>query len=286
MLQAMLRGKLSRPEEGMEDLLTSNTFGLMKYLPPEVALLPFLKRAVNPLTRHSLEEPLAGLTQVESWRFWPFLAYPQCHAAEPDVEIVLSDGGRNRVGLFIEAKYRSGKSPFGGDRKAAPTDQLARELDNLRVMAEEEAFSAFCVIYVTASVACPLDDIRESARDYLAYRSGPARIYWVSWRSLPEVLEAVPAPFDGMAGDLRQLLLNMGLSGFAGLRVDAVSAPRWTFDSPTSAQPKASTSWAWVMTSPNWLFTTSQHPEITGTPAWFEESLPRPDHIYSWRTSP
>jgi hypothetical protein len=57
MLQAMLRGKLTRSEEGMEDLLTSNTFGVLKYLPPEAALLPFLRCAVNavhPLTGANL----------------------------------------------------------------------------------------------------------------------------------------------------------------------------------------------------------------------------------------
>ena len=48
MLQAMLRHKLTRAEEGMEDLLTSNTFGLMKYLPAHVALIPFLRRALEP----------------------------------------------------------------------------------------------------------------------------------------------------------------------------------------------------------------------------------------------
>ncbi len=35
MLQAMFHGKLTHEEGGMEDLLTSNAFGLMKYLPPE-----------------------------------------------------------------------------------------------------------------------------------------------------------------------------------------------------------------------------------------------------------
>jgi hypothetical protein len=49
MLQAMLHHKLTREEESMEDLLTSNTFGLMKYLPYEMALLPFLRKAWDPL---------------------------------------------------------------------------------------------------------------------------------------------------------------------------------------------------------------------------------------------
>jgi len=50
MLQAMLHGKLTRKEESMEDLLTSNAFGLMKYLPPEAALFPFLSLAKDPFS--------------------------------------------------------------------------------------------------------------------------------------------------------------------------------------------------------------------------------------------
>ena len=54
MLQAMFHGKLTREEEGMEDLLTSNTFGLIKYLPPEAVLIPFLSLANDPLQNHIL----------------------------------------------------------------------------------------------------------------------------------------------------------------------------------------------------------------------------------------
>jgi len=48
----MLHGKLTRQEDGMEDLLTSNTFGLMKYFPSETVLtvlIPFLNLAWNPV---------------------------------------------------------------------------------------------------------------------------------------------------------------------------------------------------------------------------------------------
>jgi hypothetical protein len=42
MLQAQLRGKLTRAEENMKDLLTSNVFGSIKYVPYEDGLLPLL----------------------------------------------------------------------------------------------------------------------------------------------------------------------------------------------------------------------------------------------------
>ena len=42
LLQAQLRGKLTREEEDMEDLLTSNVFGSIKYVTPEEGLLQLL----------------------------------------------------------------------------------------------------------------------------------------------------------------------------------------------------------------------------------------------------
>ena len=63
-------------EEYLEDLLTSNTFGLMKYLPPGAVLLPFLSLANNPLSDHSLEFWLQSVVEVERFRFWPTLSHP------------------------------------------------------------------------------------------------------------------------------------------------------------------------------------------------------------------
>ena len=46
MIEALLRGKLSREQENMEDVLTSNVFGMLQYVAPELGLFPFLARAV------------------------------------------------------------------------------------------------------------------------------------------------------------------------------------------------------------------------------------------------
>jgi hypothetical protein len=48
-LQAFLKGKLSAEQENLEDLLTSSV-GLLAYVPPERALLPFLTLPQRPAT--------------------------------------------------------------------------------------------------------------------------------------------------------------------------------------------------------------------------------------------
>lgn len=52
MLVALLHGKLSREQENIEDILTSNVFGVLKYLPPGTVLIPFLSKASTPDEKH------------------------------------------------------------------------------------------------------------------------------------------------------------------------------------------------------------------------------------------
>jgi len=47
MLRALLHGKVSPDTQGQEDYLTSCVFGVMKYLPAERLLLPYLGCAIR-----------------------------------------------------------------------------------------------------------------------------------------------------------------------------------------------------------------------------------------------
>ena len=100
----MLHSKLTREEEGMEDLLTSNTFGLVKYLPPEAVLIPFLSLAKDPLQNRYLGNFLHGHLKVERLQFWPHLSHPDCIFCEPDVDILFSSDDGKRTWILIEAK--------------------------------------------------------------------------------------------------------------------------------------------------------------------------------------
>lgn len=288
MLQAMLHGKLTRPEEGMEDLLTSNTFGLLKYLPVDAALLPFLRGARNPLTGRFLAEMLCGKICAVSWQFWPNAEFEDCSKCEPDVEIVLCDDRKRYFGLFIEAKYRSGKSSFANLELARPADQLAKELDNLRRMATNRRFEDYAVVYVTADFTCPIADIQASAADYETNRNHEAKIYWQSWRNLPDLLLGVPMPFSEMAADLRQLLLKLGLTSFNRLRFQGLCAPNWGFIGATSPRESVPTtfSWNWLAKPPEWSFDFQGDREEANNLRQtfsFNLAMPRLDVLYSWR---
>jgi hypothetical protein len=246
MLQAVLRRKLTRPEEDMEDLLTSNTFGLMRYLPAPAALLPFLHGAVNPLTGTRLGDLLVGITRADRWRFWPYLSHADCIPCEPDIELSCSGEDHDRIFLLIEAKFHSGKSSFSGN-EIRPNDQLAREYDNATHAARSEGIVRSAVVYVTADIICPEDEVRESAAEYRAKRGCEPEIYWTSWRFLPAILCSGELAENEIARDLHALLLSMELTTYCRLRSTAVASPKWSFK-------PAERLWHWSLPSLTWCF--------------------------------
>ena len=124
MLAALIKGKLSREQENMEDILTSNVFGLIKYLPPSEALIPFLKQAEDPEGCRPFEDLSSGV--VVEFEFWPMIEEAGCKRCEPDLILRIRDDNGLRL-VFVEAKYLSGKSSEEDFSFTEPCDQLARE---------------------------------------------------------------------------------------------------------------------------------------------------------------
>ncbi len=83
MIMALLKGKLSREQVNMEDILTSDVFGLLKYLPPDVALLPFLRLAETITGKRPLSSVPDGTTA--EYEFWPQWKTPSNEGCEPDL---------------------------------------------------------------------------------------------------------------------------------------------------------------------------------------------------------
>ncbi len=229
MLQAMLHGKLSRREEDMEDLLTSNTFGMMKYVSLDLLLVPFLCLARDPFSEQSLENWLKDVVAIEDLQFWPTLAHPECIPCEPDVDITLGHKDGSHTRLLIEAKYLSGKSSIAIVGTEKPNDQLAREFDNLRAECAEKGIARYAVIYLTADFSCPMSDLEESLREYKDKRHAESMFYWLSWRCLLDVLEKRRPNRLEVIEDLQKLVQYLNLTMFRRLRFQEVQAPKWEF---------------------------------------------------------
>jgi hypothetical protein len=254
MLQAMLHGKLTRQEEQMEDLLTSNVLGLLKYMPPEMVLIPFLSQAKNPLSGMTLHEWLKDTVGIKLWKFWPRISAYDSKPCEPDVEIIFRNRDETLTWLLIEAKYSSGKSSLEIKGEYSPNDQLAREFDNLRTICEEEGVVKYGVIYLTADFCCPIEDLQESSREYEEKRQTKPHLFWLSWRGLYEFLISEGARDAPISSDLQQLLLYLELVRYRKLRFEELNTIGWTF-SPSAH------SWSWEKTIARaclWFFVKGQ----------------------------
>lgn len=223
MLMALIKGKLSHEQENMEDILTSNIFGTLQYFPPSLGLLPFITQATDKNNYHPLEN-IKEILEV-TYEFWPYLNEPRCNPCEPDVLIRLNTPKGIKFIVLIEAKYLSGKSSER-DEKDRPNDQLSREYDNLRLVSEREDRLPI-LIYLTADLSIPEDEIEISKKELLEKRNINADILWLSWRHLYSVIENTNEP---MLKHLAQVMRKLNLIFFSGFSLIGSIIPiSWCF---------------------------------------------------------
>ena len=250
MFIAQIRHKLTRQEEQMEDLLTSNVFGLWRYIPPELGLTQFLGTARR-IDGQSLIVPTQiGKAQLD---FWPRLQEFGSNGAEPDVLINLVSPEGRKLLILVEAKFLSGKSSEPNDDEL-PNDQLAREMQILRSIAGRKAVDDYAIVYVTAQSALPRRDFQESISE-LGKKTGEGsadHFYWTTWRELPQILIEARVRASGsgeraLLEDLGIILVRLGLTRFSGIDSHGwnLGSPHWKF-----LRPYSSISWSPISMPP------------------------------------
>ena len=229
MTVAEIRGKISETgsnlSERMEDLLTSDIFGCLRYVPSEKALLPFLRTAVSFKGKTLfINDQIAAVHCT----FWPWLTSPGCIPCEPDVVIGIETEGHLIHIVGIEAKYHSDISSQE-DESIEPNDQLARELDNLNKTSPTTfrwgsglVVVSCNLMYVTQDMSMPRDAIARSLDEFTRKRKIEGDIFWTSWRFLPLILEkSLTNESDpqhrAVIEDMLSLLLRKGLTMFGGV---------------------------------------------------------------------
>jgi hypothetical protein len=224
---AEIHGKLSADQpqacnDRMEDLLTSDVFGTMRYAGWDRGFLDWL-RGAEPVTALSgigsplnADLPEAGIQNMH-FAFWPRLP----NGREPDVAILITYSDLRAVLMLIEAKYLSGTSDSepseGVDSERRTGNQVADQILGLRALTPAILSTWFGLehappltdrlhLLVTKDGRLPLSVYMAAAR-YLP-RPWPAAAYWVSWTSLPPHLKPHQAdPDPGRAALVRDLLL-------------------------------------------------------------------------------
>ena len=227
MIEAVLHGKLSSKQENMEDVLTSNVFGMLQYVAPDAGVIPFLSRAKtmdgNAPLAYIKDLPAANISV--SYRFWP--RWSHC---EPDVVLDISIADRLSYLIVIEAKHRSGKSSEADDVELRPNDQLAREWLDLSEEADR-LLARPLLVFLTADICCPKSEIQDSIDEYSHKRSADARTplnCWLSWRELPGLFGRLPhlTPLR----DIARMAEKLNLTFFQGFEDLSPFHIDWTFD--------------------------------------------------------
>ena len=146
----------------------------------------------------------------------------------PDVVLHIKNNDKTSYLVCIEAKYRSGKSSKADVSEETEEqieeqeeqlereckDQLTREWKALLKKAKKLQ-SEPVLVYLTADVSCPKEEIKESIQDFErnpSSDSGKPVICWLSWRELPELFRENP---DSHLAELARLAEEkMGLVFF------------------------------------------------------------------------
>ena len=247
---AELRGKLNpaRPQgvsEKMEDLLTSDVFGTMKYAGWDKGFIDWIETAeVAPVTQTA--PPISALLDSGNisrvyFKFWPTLK----NGREPDLAMLVEFEKQNCLLIVVEVKYFSGTSDWDDEGWAQQRNltgsQLADQVLGLYEMSDNELLQCFDLereeqdllqsqaltkihLFITTHSVLPVLDY-EKARGRIK-GSWPLPSYWLSWNRLSGCLKK---HFDqGILGqkelikDLHQLLGKKGLVSFSGFSMSAV----------------------------------------------------------------
>ncbi len=229
MLQAFLKGKLSREQENLEDLLTSSVFGLLAYLPAERGLLPLLRLAIY---EDGTAVPLlqASDLTVTSLEFWPTYQTDGVGPTEPDVIVHVEDMIGQKHSMLIEVKLWSGKSSGAGDDAHEIRDQLAREWCVLVDRCKQERSQPH-LIYVTADPRYPVLEIDESIKEFISKRVAlnsafPLRCAWVSWTTVATAFRNSP---ELALRDVSRLCERLDLVPFGGIPALSRQSFSWRF---------------------------------------------------------
>ena len=271
MLKALLAGKLDgefvRSPYAIEDLLTSVVLGTCAYLPPEAALLGFL-RAARTTDGALLRERLADVVTVEAlfWHQWNAVTDegPGAGGAEPDLLLRFAHRAGNRSLLIVEAKLLSGKSSLPTTHGPV-SDQLGKYWVHLLREADRSRAAPLGIVYLTAGTAIPIADFIETQTELDAKHVVPAPLYWLSWRHFVGSLP--PTERGPMLADLVELLTD------SWMLVEVVMEPwprlerlprAWTFEPSwrwatpvhVKAEWQFAPSWTWSASGaiPPWVF--------------------------------
>jgi len=232
--------KLSKGGKGaravmLEDILTSDVFGLMAYLPYEFMLKPFLNQLKLKNNKSLFSVPSTGPIEINFWKSynWPkILPKLNRESIEPDVVIEWDD-----IVLIVEAKFISPtdteellREYLVGSVEAGSNRQFYLLIIDKHISAPSVSFNA---TYEKASVSKYIENRIHNLQ--ISHLFSPEKIQssvlWTNWQSVYSLIdrflqqdaggkwEDLIQHYENILKDLLHILKRKGLIPFEPLSI-------------------------------------------------------------------
>ncbi len=187
---AELHGKL---ENHMEDELTGNFFGTIRYVDAEKIFRPLFEKCIRPTNFADAAKKIEDGWWADKIKFWP-------HDTLGEIDVLLNF---DKILIGVEVKYQSGESG---------TNQLDREADILQRKAGDKDK---ILILLAPESRCL--DVVTPARQKIIFDKFGVRLGYVAWEDIFDELKNFQAhsPLEKLiVDDLTKLLTRKGFDRF------------------------------------------------------------------------
>lgn len=226
LIQAVLASK-SLGYEYTEDILTSTVFGALRYLRPDIILIPFIEASFlyNEQRTNLWKKLNSEGIELRCYREIEYVYWPRNNNyGEPDLIILFKNHihGYDDFLLIVEAKFKSGKSGTEeNDQLVRYYEAITNDIENF----SEPRVSGFkgkkgYIVYLTEAEA--YSDI--AASSYLLgnkYNELKDQIFHLKWQQLYKTFETMyefcSSNEKAIVNDLIEYLKKLGLRDFSGI---------------------------------------------------------------------
>lgn len=225
---AEIKGKISRTgsnlNDRLEDALTGNFFGTLRYMSFNKYLKEILLQGIYPKEVTKYIEEIDKEEFSENIEFWPY-------DEEGELDVLLEF---DNCTIGVEVKYLSGLSSYDDnveDEKTSLNEennkskqQLARES---RIVSKKGLNKNKILLFVAKEEMC-----KEVYEHTISENIMEADIHlcYISWQSIIEILKNIKAdnPYEKvMTNDLKDLLIRKGFEQFKSFELDINVKEEW-----------------------------------------------------------
>ena len=219
---AEIKGKLSQTgynlNENLEDNLTGNFFGALRYIPFDLALRNILSAGVHPREVGDLIGKISAYFWSDKIEFWPY-------DKEGEIDALLNF---DDTIIGIEVKYSSGLSSDDDidnstmiDKQSVEAEdsknQLSRES---RIVSRKGAGKRKILLFIANSESCRTVYEDVTKRNII---SNDVQLAYISWQSILVELKKLKLDdryYQVIIDDLISLLMKKGFESFKDMQVD------------------------------------------------------------------